>query len=475
MAATLFEKVWNLHSVRRLPNGQTQLYIGLHLVHEVTSPQAFEEMKQRGWKVRAPERTFATFDHIVPTEVQARPFADVMAEQMTARLEASCREHGIPLFDLKSGSQGIVHVIGPELGLTQPGMTIACGDSHTSTHGAFGAIAFGIGTSQVRDVLASQCLAMSPLKVRRISVRGTLPAGVYAKDVILAIIGRLGVNGGTGYAYEYAGDTIDRMTMDERMTICNMSIEGGARAGYVNPDETTIDYLRGRRYAPAGAAFDRACHWWRSMASDPGARWDDEQVFKAEDLAPTVTWGINPGQSVQVNARLPKPADVPAGEAPGIAEALDFMGFRGGEPVAGTRIDVAFVGSCTNARLSDLREAARVAAGRHVAKHVRALVVPGSQSIAAAAEREGLHEIFRAAGFDWRGAGCSMCLAMNPDKLQGREVCASSSNRNFKGRQGSPTGRTLLMSPAMVAAAAIAGEVVDVREMLTPALELARS
>ena len=466
MPETLFQKVWDLHTVRRLPNGQTQLYVGLHLVHEVTSPQAFIELNARGWPVRAPERTFATVDHIMPTRLQARPFADAMAEQMASLLEKNCRAHGITLFNLESGAQGIVHVIGPELGLTQPGMTITCGDSHTSTHGAFGAIAFGIGTSQVRDVLASQCLTMSPLKVRRIVVRGELPSGVYAKDVILAIIGRLGVNGGTGYAYEYAGDTIDRMSMDERMTICNMSIEGGARAGYVNPDETTFDYLRGRRYAPAGDAFDRARNWWRRMASDPGAPWDDEQIFEASDLAPTVTWGINPGQSVAVNARLPRPADVSESDAPGVAEALQFMGFQGGQPMAGTRIDVAFIGSCTNARLSDLREAAKVATGRRVASHVRALVVPGSQSIAAAAEREGLDEIFREAGFEWRGAGCSMCLAMNPDRLEGREICASSSNRNFKGRQGSPTGRTLLMSPAMVAAAAVAGEVVDIRSWL---------
>jgi 3-isopropylmalate/(R)-2-methylmalate dehydratase large subunit len=466
MPQTLFEKVWDLHTVRRLPNGQTQLYIGMHLVHEVTSPQAFDELNAHGWRVPAPDRTFATVDHIVPTRQQLRPFADVMAEQMATSLERNCRAHGITLFDLPSGAQGIVHVIGPELGLTQPGMTITCGDSHTSTHGAFGAIAFGIGTSQVRDVLASQCLAISPVKVRRISVNGRLASGVYAKDVILAIIGRLGINGGTGYAYEYAGDTIARMSMDERMTICNMSIEGGARAGYVNPDQTTVDYLRGRKYAPAGAAFDRACRWWASMASDVDARWDDEQVFDAAAIAPTVTWGINPGQSVPVDARLPRPADVPAGEANGVAEALEFMGFRAGTPMQGTRIDVAFIGSCTNARLSDLREAARVASGRRVAKHVRALVVPGSQAVAAAAEREGLDEIFREAGFEWRGAGCSMCLAMNPDRLQGREVCASSSNRNFKGRQGSPTGRTLLMSPAMVAAAAVAGEVVDIRSWL---------
>jgi 3-isopropylmalate/(R)-2-methylmalate dehydratase large subunit len=463
MARTLFQKVWDHHAVRTLPNGQTQLYIGLHLVHEVTSPQAFAELRERGWPVRAPGRTFATVDHIVPTQAQVRPFADVMAESMTAALERNCREHGITFFDLGSGSQGIVHVIGPEMGLTQPGMTIACGDSHTSTHGAFGAIAFGIGTSQVRDVLATQTLALSPLKVRRIEVNGTLGPGVYAKDVILAIIGRLGVKGGTGYAYEYAGEAIDRMSMDERMTICNMSIEGGARVGYVNPDQTTFEYLKGRPHAPAGADWDAAVEWWRSLASDPGASWDDVVTLDAAKIAPTVTWGINPGQSVAVDERLPRPDAAPAGDRAGLAEALQFMGFSAGQPVAGTKIDVAFIGSCTNGRLSDLREAARVAAGNTVAGHVRAIVVPGSQKVAVAAEREGLDEIFRAAGFEWRGAGCSMCLAMNPDRLEGREVCASSSNRNFKGRQGSPTGRTLLMSPAMVAAAAIAGEVVDIR------------
>jgi 3-isopropylmalate/(R)-2-methylmalate dehydratase large subunit len=463
MARTLFQKVWDLHSVRTLPNGQTQLCIGLHLVHEVTSPQAFAELKERGWTVRAPNRTFATIDHIVPTSAQVRPFADVMAESMTEALERNCREHGIQFFDLASGSQGIVHVIGPELGLTQPGMTIACGDSHTSTHGAFGAIAFGIGTSQVRDVLASQCLALAPLKVRRIEVSGRLAQGVYAKDVILTIIGRLGVKGGNGYAYEYAGPVLDRMTMDERMTICNMSIEGGARVGYVNPDDTTVDYLKGRRFAPAGAAFETARTWWKSLASDPDASWDDVVHLDGAAIAPTVTWGINPGQSVGVDERLPKPGDAPTADRAGLGEALEFMGFDAGQAIAGTKINVAFIGSCTNGRLSDLREAASIVAGHRVSPHVRALVVPGSQSVAKAAEREGLHEVFRAAGFDWRGAGCSMCLAMNPDRLEGREVCASSSNRNFKGRQGSPTGRTLLMSPAMVAAAAIAGEVVDVR------------
>lgn len=463
MARTLFQKVWDLHKVRTLPNGQTQLYIGLHLVHEVTSPQAFAELRERGWSVRAPRRTFATLDHIVPTRAQVRPFADLMAESMTSALEKNCREYGIQLFDIPSGQQGIVHVIGPEMGLTQPGMTIACGDSHTSTHGAFGAIAFGIGTSQVRDVLASQCLAMAPLKVRRIEVTGKLQPGVYAKDVILTIIGKLGVKGGNGHAYEFAGEVIDRMTMDERMTICNMSIEGGARVGYVNPDQTTFDYLRGRRFAPSGDAFDKACDWWRSLASDPGAPWDDVVRIDGSAIAPTVTWGINPGQSVGVDHALPRTEETPAEEQAGFTEALEFMGFAPGQAIAGTRIDVAFIGSCTNGRLSDLREAAKVVAGQRVSKHVRALVVPGSQSVAIAAEREGLDTVFRNAGFEWRGAGCSMCLAMNPDKLEGREVCASSSNRNFKGRQGSPTGRTLLMSPAMVAAAAIAGEVVDVR------------
>ncbi len=463
MARTLFQKVWDLHTVRRLPNGQTQLFIGLHLIHEVTTPQAFDMLRARGWNVRFPERTIATVDHIVPTRDQRRPFLDVMAEDMLSALERNCREAGVQLFDLTSGVQGIVHVIGPELGLTQPGMTIACGDSHTSTHGAFGAVAFGIGTSQVRDVLASQCLALDPLKVRRINVNGHLAPGVYAKDVILEIIRRLGVNGGVGYAYEYAGDTIERMSMDERMTICNMSIEGGARVGYVNPDQTTFDYLRGRRFAPQGDAFERACEWWMSMASDPDAVFDDEVRIDAAAIRPMVTWGINPGQSVYVDERLPDPSS--ASDRASVAEALEFMGFRGGDAIAGTPIDVAFVGSCTNARLSDLREAARIVRGRRVAPNVKALVVPGSQAVRAAAEREGLDRVFTEAGFEWRGAGCSMCLAMNPDKLEGREICASSSNRNFKGRQGSPTGRTLLMSPAMVAAAAVTGRVVDVREL----------
>ena len=452
--------------MRRLPTGQTQLFIGLHLIHEVTTPQAFDMVRSRGTTVQFPARTFATVDHIVPTLDQSRPFADAQAEAMMAALERNCREFGIPLYDLTTGHQGIVHVIGPELGLTQPGMTVACGDSHTSTHGALGAVAFGIGTSQVRDVLASQCLAIDPLRVRRINVTGHLCAGVYAKDVILEIIRRLGVKGGVGYAYEYGGPVVDRMSMEERMTICNMSIEGGARVGYVNPDETTFKYLEGRPFAPQDAAVERARNWWVSMASDQDAPYDDEVTIDGSMLEPTVTWGINPGQSVKIGERIPAPdAADPAARA-SISEALDFMGFRSGSRIKGTRIDVAFIGSCTNSRLSDLREAALVVRDRHVAPHVTALVVPGSKAVRVAAEREGLDQVFTAAGFEWRGAGCSMCLAMNPDRLEGRQICASSSNRNFKGRQGSPTGRTLLMSPAMVAAAAVAGEVTDVRDML---------
>ena len=460
MGKTLLKKVWDLHTVRTLSTGQTQLFIGLHLIHEVTTPQAFDMLRARNIGVAFPDRTFATTDHIIPTLEQTRPFADPLAEAMLSALEKNCAEYGIPFWKLVSKRQGIVHVIGPELGLTQPGMTIACGDSHTSTHGALGAVAFGIGTSQVRDVLASQSLAFDPLKVRRISVNGDLAEGVAAKDVVLEIIHRLGVKGGGGHAYEYGGSVIERMSIDERLTICNMSIEGGARVGYVNPDQTTFEYLRGRPFAPEGEAFDQAMAWWRSMASDVDASYDDVVDIAAADIEPRVTWGINPGQSVRISERIPL-----ANGQGGVAEALAFMGFTGGAPIRGTKIDVAFVGSCTNSRLSDLREAARIAKGQRVASHVKALIVPGSQAVRAAAEREGLHQLFREAGFEWRDAGCSMCLAMNPDRLEDRQVCASSSNRNFKGRQGSPTGRTLLMSPAMVAAAAIAGEVIDVREV----------
>ena len=466
MGRNLLDKVWDLHTVRELRSGQTQLLIGLHLIHEVTSPQAFASIRDMGVRVRFPQRTFATVDHIIPTRSQARPLADPLAEAMMAELERNCAEHGVTLFDAASGRQGIVHVIGPELGLTQPGMTIACGDSHTSTHGAFGAVAVGIGTSQVRDVLATQCLALARPQVRRIAVEGKLAAGVYAKDVILEIIRRLGVKGGIGYAYEYAGSAIEAMSLEERMTVCNMSIEGGARAGYVNPDDATFEYLRGREYAPQGEAFERAVAWWRATASDPDADYADQVELDAATIAPTVTWGINPGQSVAVDEPLPALESYPVDERAGAEEALRFMDLRAGESLQGTKVDVAFIGSCTNGRISDLREAARVARTGQVAPGVRTLVVPGSHDVARQAEQEGLPEIFRSAGFDWREPGCSMCLAMNPDKLSGRELCASSSNRNFKGRQGSPTGRTLLMSPAMVAAAALMGQVTDIREVL---------
>ena len=464
MGKTLLHKVWDAHTVRELPSGQTQLFVGLHLVHEVTSPQAFQMLRERGLTVRFPQRTFATVDHIVPTDLVQRPFVDDLAEEMMDAIEQNAAEFEIPLFNIDDQRQGVVHVIGPELGLTQPGMTIACGDSHTSTHGAFGAVALGIGTSQVRDVLATQCLAMDPLKVRRIEISGALSEGVYAKDVILHIIGQLGVKGGVGYGYEYGGPVIEAMSIEERMTVCNMSIEGGARVGYVNPDQTTYDYLNERPHAPRN--FEPAVEWWESMASDADAEYDDLVQIDGREIGPTVTWGITPGQSVGIGQVLPELDAFADTDRSSIEEAFAYMDFAPGQKIAGTKVDVAFIGSCTNGRLSDLREAARVARGRKVAPGVRALVVPGSQQVRAAAETEGLHEIFAEAGFEWRGAGCSMCLAMNPDKLQGRELCASSSNRNFKGRQGSPTGRTLLMSPAMVAAAAVAGEVADVRELV---------
>src|SRR5437879_4129883 len=444
MARTLLDKVWDAHTVRTLPSGQTQLLIGLHLIHEVTTPQAFQMMKDAKLKVRMPERTFATLDHIIPTTDQTRPYADPLAEEMAVHMIRNAKDYGVPLFDMSTGKQGIVHVIGPELGLSQPGMTIACGDSHTSTHGAVGAIAFGIGTTQVRDVLATQCLAMAKPKLRQVRVEGALARGVYAKDVILNIINVLGVKGGVGYAYEYAGPVIERMTMEERLTICNMSIEGGARCGYVSPDATTIDYLRGRPYAPKDGAFDRAAAWWKSVATEPGARFDDVRHLDGAAIEPVVTWGSHPGMSVGVSQTIAAPESAPETERPTFREALAHMGFQAGQPIKGAKIDVAFVGSCTNGRLSDLRAAAEVAKKGKVAKHVRALIVPGSQQVAKAAEAEGLNEIFLAAGFQWRKAGCSMCLGMNDDKLQGREMSASSSNRNFIGRQSGRIGRPLL-------------------------------
>jgi len=469
----LYEKVWASHTVRDLPGGRTQLLIGTHLIHEVTSPQAFGMLRDAGLPVRMPERTFATVDHIVPTHSLVEPFEDPLADEMIQHLRANAKEHGIRLFDVNSGLQGIVHMVGPEQGITQPGTTIACGDSHTSTHGAFGAIAFGIGTSQVRDVLATQTLIMNKLKVRRIEVNGELRPGVYAKDVILHIIRTLGANGGIGYAYEYAGDVFDRMSMEERMTVCNMSIEGGARCGYVNPDETTFAYLEGRPYAPLGAAWDEAVERWRALASDADCSYDDLVVIDAADIAPTVTWGINPGQGISIQENVPDPANAgDDAERVSIQEALEHMKLQPGTPIKGTKIDVAFFGSCTNGRLSDFVEAARVLEGRKVAPGIKAIAVPGSQLVKAECEQRGIDKIFIDAGFEWRGAGCSMCLAMNPDKLVGDELCASSSNRNFKGRQGSATGRTVLMSPVMVMAAAITGEVSDAREVFGATAEV---
>ena len=448
-----------------LPGGSTQLFVGLHLIHEVTSPQAFAALRDKGLTVRCPERTVATVDHIVPTISQQRPFEDPLAEEMLSTLERNCAEHGIVLNGLGSGRQGIVHVIAPELGLTQPGMTVACGDSHTSTHGAFGAIAFGIGTSQVRDVLASQSLAMNKLKVRRIKVNGQLSEGVSAKDLVLHVIRTLGVKGGVGFAYEFVGPAIEVLSMEERMTLCNMAIEGGARCGYVNPDQVTFDYLNGRVHAPSGEAWDRAVTWWSSLASDEDAVADDEVVFDASAIAPTVTWGITPGQGLGIDESIPMPESLEVSERPMAEEAYKYMDLQPGTPIAGVPVDVCFIGSCTNGRLSDLRAAAAVARGRQVADGIRAFVVPGSEQVAKAAEEEGLDQVFLAAGFEWREPGCSMCLAMNPDRLEGRQISASSSNRNFKGRQGSASGRTLLMSPAMVAAAAVHGRVTDVRSL----------
>ncbi len=463
---TLYNKVWDAHVVEKLPTGQFQLFIGLHLIHEVTSPQAFDMIREKGLKIAYPKRTFATVDHIVPTDSRQRPFQDAQAEAMMQAIERNVSSFGVQFFDFRSGAQGVVHIVGPEQGLTQPGMTIACGDSHTATHGAFGALAFGIGTSQVRDVLATQTLAMDPLKVRRINVEGRLPKGVFAKDVVLYIIQKLGVEGGIGYAYEFGGSTFDAMNMEERMTVCNMAIEGGARVGYVNPDKTTFAYLKGRPYAPQGEAFDRAVAYWKTVASDPNATYDDVVTYQASDIEPIVTWGINPAQSVGVKGLMPRLEDFSGNARKGAENAYAYMGFTPGAPIEGTPVDVCFIGSCTNGRISDLREAAAIVKGKKAAPGVWAFVVPGSMKVKEQAEKEGLDRIFREAGLEWREAGCSMCLAMNPDKLKGRQVSASSSNRNFMGRQGSKDGRTLLMSPAMVAAAALTGKVTDVRQLL---------
>ena len=454
------------HTVGTLSNGQTQLLlIGTHLIHEVTSPQAFGMLRDKGLKVRYPKRTFATVDHIVPTHQRVEPFDDPLADAMIKELRKNCEESGVTFFDLNTGYQGIVHMVGPEQGITQPGTTIACGDSHTATHGAFGTIAFGIGTSQVRDVLATQTMAMSKLKVRRINVDGKLQPGVYAKDVILHIIKILGVNGGLGYVYEYGGSVFDNFTMEERMTVCNMSIEGGARCGYVNPDKTTFEYLQGRPYSPKDTEWDEAVANWKSFASDPDSKYDDVVNIRAEDIEPSVTWGINPGQGIFINENVPSVDEVPDSDKASVEEALKHMQLEGGKPLKGTPINVAFLGSCTNARLSDFREVVKYLKGHKVKEGIKAIAVPGSQLVSKACEEEGIDKVLTDAGFEWRGAGCSMCLAMNPDKLVDDELCASTSNRNFIGRQGSATGRTVLMSPVMVAAAAVTGEICDAREV----------
>ncbi|MEK7953485.1 3-isopropylmalate dehydratase large subunit [Luteolibacter soli] len=464
MGKSLYQKVWESHSVGTLADGRTQLFIGTHLIHEVTSPQAFGMLRDLGLTVKYPQRTFATVDHIVPTENQDQPVDPLAAEMMEA-LRSNCDDFGVTYFDLKSGKQGIVHVVGPEQGITQPGTTIACGDSHTATHGAFGAIAFGIGTTQVRDVLATQTMAMEPLKVRRIEVTGQLRPGVYAKDVTLHIIRLLGAKGGIGYAYEYAGNVFDEMSMEERMTVCNMAIEGGARCGYVNPDAKTVAYLQGRPYVDM-ADFDATAARWLAFASDADAVYDDIVKIDAASIEPTVTWGISPDHGISVSENIPDPATAATAlEKASIDEALAYMKLPAGTPIKGVKIDVAFIGSCTNGRLSDFREVAKYIQGHQVAAGVKAIAVPGSQIVAHLCEQEGIDKIFTAAGFEWRAAGCSMCLAMNPDKLVGDQLCASSSNRNFKGRQGSPTGRTVLMSPVMVAAAAIQGSIADAREV----------
>lgn len=463
---TLYDKVWENHKVTTLPNGQDQLFVGLHLIHEVTSPQAFGMLRERDLNVARPDLTHATVDHIVPTEDQSRPYENDAAEQMMAELVENVTDAGITLDDPTTGNQGIVHVIGPEQGLTQPGMTIVCGDSHTSTHGAFGALALGIGTSQIRDVLATQTIAMEKQDVRRIEVTGTLGNSVSAKDIILTIIRELGTDGGVGYVYEYGGNAIESLGMEGRMSICNMSIEGGARAGYVNPDQTTYDWLRETdTFVDDPERFEELQPYWESVRSDPAAEYDDIVTIDGSNIEPMVTWGTTPGQGVGISEPIPAPEDLPEDKQESARRAQEHMRVEPGETMDGYTIDVAFLGSCTNARLPDLRAAAAVIHGKEIHDDVRALVVPGSQRVKAAAEAEGLDTIFTEAGFEWRGAGCSMCLGMNDDQLEGDEASASSSNRNFVGRQGSKDGRTVLMSPEMVAAAALTGEVTDVREL----------
>ncbi|HEV2470560.1 MAG TPA: 3-isopropylmalate dehydratase large subunit [Candidatus Sulfotelmatobacter sp.] len=461
-ARTLFEKIWDAHLVAQPAGRSPIVYIDLHLVHEVTSPQAFDGLRAAGRKVRQSLRTIATVDHNVPTEPRGTPITDAIAAKQIAALQANCKEFGVRLFDMDAPEQGIVHVIGPELGLTQPGMTIVCGDSHTSTHGAFGALAFGIGTSEVEHVLATQCLAQQKPKTMKIEVRGKLPDGVTAKDLILGIIGQIGTDGATGYAVEYAGPAVRALSMEGRMTLCNMSIEAGARAGMVAPDETTIAYVKGRRFAPSGTDWEKAVSYWRSLPTEDGAKFDKVVEIDAAQLCPFVTWGTNPGMVAPVTGRVPEIKGLQEAERRAAELALQYMALEPGRRIEDIKIDRVFIGSCTNSRIEDLRAAARVAKGHRVNSKVRAMVVPGSQVIKKVAEQEGLDRIFLDAGFEWRESGCSMCLGMNPDILQPGERCASTSNRNFEGRQGRG-GRTHLVSPMMAAAAAIAGHFTDIR------------
>ncbi len=463
---TIVEKIWDAHLVTEQPGAPALLFIDLHLVHEVTSPQAFAGLRERGLKVRRPDLTFATTDHSTPTTPRNLPIVDDVARAQVEQLESNARDFGIPYFGFQSDRQGIVHVIGPENGLTQPGMTMVCGDSHTATHGAFGALAFGIGTSQVEHVLATQCLLQRPSKTFQVKVDGALKPGVSAKDIILALIARIGVGGGTGCVFEYCGSTIGSLSMEERMTVCNMSIEGGARAGLIAPDDTTYEYISGRPYAPKGADWDAAVERWRQLPTDEGAVYDKEITIDAAELEPMITWGTNPGMGIPITQPIPAPAMAKDTlERDALNKALAYMALEPGKPLLGRKVDVVFIGSCTNSRMSDLRSAASILKGRKVAPGVRVMVVPGSQPIKRQAEAEGLDKIFRDAGADWREAGCSMCIAMNGDQLAPGQYSISTSNRNFEGRQGKG-GRTFLASPLTAAASAITGEVTDVRTIL---------
>ena len=467
MGRTLSQKIWDQHVVRSGNNLPDLLYIDLHLIHEVTSPQAFDGLRMNGRKVRRPDLTVATEDHNVPTENIDQPIEDEVSLKQIQTLRNNADEFGITNYPMGDPNQGIVHVIGPELGLTQPGMTVVCGDSHTSTHGAFGALAFGIGTSEVEHVLATQTLPQPKQETMSITINGQLPFGSSAKDVVLAVLAEVGTGGGIGAIAEFRGSVVESLSMEGRMTLCNMAIEFGAKAGLIAPDHITYDYLKGRRHSPKGDQWETAIQFWDELKTDADAVFDREITLNGDMITPQVTWGTNPGQVIPVSGRIPKPNDFedPA-EQEAAQRALDYMGLTAGTKMSDVAVDTVFIGSCTNSRIEDLRSAAEVIKGKKVAEGVRTLVVPGSRKVKEIAEQEGLHEIFLESGFDWREPGCSMCLAMNPDKLEGSQISASSSNRNFKGRQGSPSGRTLLMSPAMVAAAAINGKVSDVREFI---------